>query len=461
MATTRREHDSLGPVEVPAARLWGAQTQRSLENFPIGRGRFLWGREVIRAFGLVKQAAARANLALEELPENKAAAIVRAAGEVIAGKHDCEFPLVVFQTGSGTQSNMNANEVIARRAGLISGIAIHPNDDVNRSQSSNDAFPAVMHIAAVETIEGRLLPALGGLRDALAERGRALGPLVLIGRTHLMDATPLTLGQVFSGWTAQLDQAAATVRAALDGLYELPLGGTAVGTGLNAPPRFGALATGLIAAETGRPFRPAANLFALGASHDAIVTASGALRTLAVVLLKIANDIRLYASGPRAGIGELILPENEPGSSIMPGKVNPTQCEALAMVAAQVFGNDHSIAFAGSQGNFQLNAYKPIILHNLLESAELLAEGCASFAERCVRGIAANEARIREHLQGSLMLVTALSPHIGYEKAAAIAHFAHHNGTGLREAALQLGHVSDAEFDAWVRPDEMTHPDAG
>jgi fumarate hydratase class II len=458
-AGTRREHDSLGPVDVPADRLWGAQTQRSLENFPIGGGRFVWGRPVIRAFGLLKKAAARANLELGQLSEAKAAAIVAAADEVIAGKYDGEFPLVVFQTGSGTQSNMNANEVIAFRANQLGGggdNTIHPNDDVNRSQSSNDAFPAVMHIAAVAAIDGELLPALAALRDALAQRGAALGDIVIIGRTHLMDATPLTLRQLFSGWTAQLDQAAATIRDALDGLYELPLGGTAVGTGLNAPPRFGALAAALIAGETGQPFRQAANLFAVGSAHDAMVTASGAMRTAAVALMKIANDIRWYASGPRAGIGELTLPENEPGSSIMPGKVNPTQCEALTMVAAQVFGNDHTVAFAGSQGSFQLNAYKPIILHNVLESAELLAEACRSFAERCVAGIGANAARIRENLEQSLMLVTALSPHIGYEKSAKIALAAHHEGLTLRAAALKLGHVTEAQFDAWVRPEDMT-----
>ncbi len=468
MSKTRREHDSLGPVEVPADRLWGAQTQRSIENFPIGRGRFVWGRPVIRAFGILKKAAARANFMLGQLPEEKVELIARAADEIIAGAHDSEFPLVVFQTGSGTQSNMNANEVIARLANqlganLLAGGTpihppIHPNDDVNRSQSSNDAFPAVMHIAAVEAIEGALLPALDGLREALAERGRALGATVIIGRTHLMDATPLTLGQLFSGWNAQLDQAMATIRASLDGLYELPLGGTAVGTGLNAPPRFGTLAAELIAAETGHPFRPASNLFALGSAHDAVVTASGALRTLAGALFKIANDIRWYASGPRAGIGELVLPENEPGSSIMPGKINPTQCEALTMVAVQVFGNDHAVAFAGSQGSFQLNAYKPIMLHNLLESAELLAEACRSFAERCVAGIVANESRIRDNLAGSLMLVTALSPHIGYEKSAKIALSAHHEGITLRAAALKLGYVSEAEFDQWVRPEDMTHP---
>jgi fumarate hydratase class II len=454
---TRREHDSLGPVEVPANRLWGAQTQRSLDNFPIGRGRFVWGRPVIRALGVVKKAAALVNGRLGQLPEHKVGAIVRAADAVIAGAHDGEFPLVVFQTGSGTQTNMNANEVIANLATQLAGTPIHPNDDVNRSQSSNDVFPAVMHIAAVAVVESALLPALGELRAALAERGRALETIVIIGRTHLMDATPLRLGQVFSGWIAQLDQAAATIRGALDGLYELPLGGTAVGTGINAPSGFGALAAALIAAETGRPFRPAANLFAVGSAHDAMVTASGALRTLAGALMKIANDIRWYASGPRAGLGELILPENEPGSSIMPGKINPTQCEALTMVAVQVFGNDHTVAFAGSQGNFQLNAYKPVILHNLLESAELLAEGCRSFARRCVAGMTADESRIRAHVEDSLMLVTALSPHVGYEKAAAIALAAHRKGIGLRQAARDLG-VSEAEFDAWVRPEEMTRP---
>src|SRR4051794_57392 len=461
MGETRRERDSLGEIEVPADRLWGAQTQRSLENFPIGRGRFVWRRPVIRAFGLLKKAGAQANGMLGQLPADKVEAIVRAAEEVIAGLHDGEFPLVVFQTGSGTQSNMNANEVIARRANILSGGsagAIHPNDDINRSQSSNDAFPAVMHIASVEAIASGLLPALAVLREALAARGRALGPIVITGRTHLMDATPLTLGQLFSGWVAQLDQAAATIRSAFDGLYELPLGGTAVGTGLNAPARFGTLAAELVARETGQPFREAANLFAVGSAHDAMVTASGALRGLAGALMKIANDIRWYASGPRAGIGELVLPENEPGSSIMPGKVNPTQCEALTMVAVQVFGNDHAVAFAGSQGIFQLNPYKPIMLHNLLESAELLAEACRSFAERCVLGVEPNERRIREHLEQSLMLVTALSPHIGYEKSAKIAHQAHHEGLSLREAALKLGYVTEAEFDSWVCPEDMTHP---
>jgi fumarate hydratase class II len=455
MPKTRREHDSLGEIEVPDDRLWGAQTQRSLENFAIGRPRFVWGRGVIRALGIVKKAAAEANAALGELPREKAAAIARAADEVIAGRLDREFPLVAFQTGSGTQSNMNANEVIAHRASSLGGSAIHPNDDVNRSQSSNDAFPAAMHVAAAEAICGETLPAVQALREVLAERGQALEAIVIVGRTHLQDATPLTLGQLFSGWTAQLDHAAGGLRVALDPLYELPLGGTAVGTGLNAPHRFGALAAEWIARETGLPFRQAANLFAVGSAHDAMVGVSGALRTLAGALFKIANDIRWYASGPRAGIGELTIPENEPGSSIMPGKINPTQCEALTMVCVQVFGNDHAVAFAGSQGNFQLNAYKPIMLFNLVESAQLLAEACRSFTVHCARGIAANEARIREHLLQSLMLVTALSPHIGYEKSAEVALLAHRAGLTLREAALQLGYVNEAQLEEWVRPEDM------
>ena len=456
---TRREHDSLGPVEVPENRLWGAQTQRSLENFPIGRGRFVWGRPVIRAFGLLKKAAALANARLGQLPEDVAEAIARAAGEVIGGNHDSEFPLVVFQTGSGTQSNMNANEVIARRAGqLLGGARIHPNDDVNRSQSSNDAFPAVMHIAAVMAIGEELLPASAELRDALTQRGRALSEFVLIGRTHLMDATPLTMGQLFSGWTAQLDQAEATIRSSLEGLYELPLGGTAVGTGLNAPARFGALASELIAAETGHPFRQAKNLFAVGSAHDAMVTASGALRTLAGALMKIANDIRWYASGPRAGIGELILPENEPGSSIMPGKVNPTQCEAMTMVCCQVFGNQTAVTIAGSQGHFELNVYKPVLAYCMMHSIQLLSDVVRSFTEHCVVGIRADEKRIRELMERSLMLVTALAPKIGYDNAAKVAKSAHARGTTLKEEAVRLGFVDAAEFDRLVRPDKMTHP---
>ncbi len=448
---TRTEHDSLGEVEVPAERLWGAQTQRSLGNFPIGRPRFVWGRGVIRALGIVKKAAAEANAMLGVLPADAANRIAAAAAAVAAGEHDGEFPLVAFQTGSGTQSNMNANEVIAHLA------KVHPNDDVNRSQSSNDAFPTVMHIATVEAIENTLIPAVHRLRDTLHGRGQTMADIVIIGRTHLMDATPLTLGQLFppAGLPSSM-RPCGCVRAPLDQLCELPLGGTAVGTGLNAPPRFAELAVKAIARDTGHPFCPAANLFAVGSSHDAMVSASAGLRTLAVALFKIANDIRWYASGPRAGLGELILPENEPGSSIMPGKINPTQCEAMTMVCAQVFGNDHTVAFAGSQGNFQLNAYKPIILFNVLESADLLADACTSFDERCARGIEANPTRIREHLAQSLMLVTALSPHIGYEKSAEIALKAHREGSSLREAALRLGYVTEAEFDEWVRPEAMT-----
>jgi len=461
---TRREKDSLGAVDVPADRLWGAQTERSRVNFQIGAERFRWGRPVIRALGLVKKCAALANGELGQLPRDKVDLIVRAADEVIAGKWDGEFPLVVFQTGSGTQSNMNANEVIANRAiQLAGGVVgskkpIHPNDDVNHSHSSNDAFPTVMHIATVEELENRLLPAVVGLRDTFAEKAQMFSEVVMVGRTHLQDATPVTLGQVMSGWVAQLDQALGSIRSALAGLFELALGGTAVGTGMNSHRQFGEVAAQNIADETGRPFVTAANKFAALSAHNAMVNVSAALRTLAGALMKIANDVRWYASGPRAGIGELTIPENEPGSSIMPGKINPTQCEALTMVAAQVFGNDHTVALAGSQGNFQLNVYKPVILHNVLESVDLLAEGCRSFDEHCARGIAPNERQIAQHLEQSLMLVTALSPHIGYEKSAQIAHAAHHDGTTLREAALKLGFVTARQYDEWVRPQEMTRP---
>ena len=464
MKKTRTEEDALGNVEVPADHLWGAQTQRSLENFPIGRGRFRWGRPVIRAFGVVKKAAALANRKLGQLPPDKADLIVRAADEVIAGRWDDEFPLVAFQTGSGTQSNMNANEVIANRAIQLAGGApgskrpIHPNDDVNRGQSSNDVFPTVMHVATVLTLVEALLPAVGALRDTLDAKARAYAEIVMIGRTHLQDATPLTLGQMISGWVAQLDETTAGVRATLPGLYALALGGTAVGTGLNAHPEFGALAAAGIARETGQPFVEAPNKFAALAAHDAMVATSGALRTLAGALMKIANDVRWYASGPRAGLGELTIPENEPGSSIMPGKINPTQAEALTMVAVQVFGNDHAVAFAGSQGNFQLNVYKPIILHNVIESIELLGEAVRSFDERCARGIAPDERVIAEHVERSLMLVTALVPHIGYEKAARIALTAHRENLSLREAALKLGDVTFEQFDRWVRPEDMTRP---
>ena len=460
----RIEEDALGEVRVPASHLWGAQTERSRENFPIGVERFGGSRPVTRAFGILKKAAALANLELGELPAAKVDLIVRAAEEVIAGKLDSEFPLVVFQTGSGTQSNMNANEVISNRAiQLAGGVVgskkpIHPNDDVNRGHSSNDAFPTVMHIAAVGEIADRLLPAVRSLRATLAAKEAAFRHIVMIGRTHLQDATPLTVGQLFSSWVAQLDDAIAAIERALPGLFELAIGGTAVGTGLNAHPRFGETVARKIAEETGKAFVPAPNKFAALAAHDAMVNASAAMRTLAGALMKIANDVRWYASGPRAGIGELLIPENEPGSSIMPGKINPTQSEAMTMVAVQVFGNDHAVAFAGSQGNFQLNVFKPVILHNVIESAGLLADACLSFDRHCAQGIAPNEKRIKEHLDNSLMLVTALNPHIGYEKAAKISLTAYREGTSLRDAALKLGFVTAEEFDAWVRPEDMTHP---
>jgi fumarate hydratase class II len=464
MTKTRTEEDALGHVEVPADRLWGAQTQRSVENFSIGAPRFRWGRSVIRAFGVVKKAAALANRELGQLPPDKAELIARAADEVIEGRWDDEFPLVVFQTGSGTQSNMNANEVIANRAIQLAGgvtgskTPIHPNDDVNRGQSSNDVFPTVMHVATVQALERELFPAVTALRDTLDAKARAYAGLVMIGRTHLQDATPLTVGQMISGWVAQLDEALAAIRATLPGLHALALGGTAVGTGLNAHPRFGDLAAAHIARETGQPFAGAPNKFAALAAHDALVTTSGALRTLAGALMKIANDVRWYASGPRAGIAELRIPENEPGSSIMPGKINPTQAEALTMVVVQVFGNDHAVAFAGSQGNFQLNVYKPVMLHNVLESIELLAQACRSFDERCARGLEPDARVITAHVERSLMLVTALVPHIGYEKAARISLTAHREDLSLREAALKLGDVTAEQFDRWVRPVDMTRP---
>ncbi len=449
---------------MPSRHLWGAQTQRSRENFAIGVDRFRWGRPVIRALGILKKCAALANLELGRLPREKVDLIVRAAQEVIDGKLDGEFPAVVFQTGSGTQTNMNANEVISNRAIQLAGGVlgskkpIHPNDDVNQSQSSNDAFPTVMHIAAVEEITRRLLPALGALRRTLDAKAKAYAEIVMVGRTHLQDATPLTVGQMISGWVAQLDDAAATIERALPGLRRLAIGGTAVGTGLNAPARFGEAAARRVAEETGHEFVSAPNKFAALSAHDAMVNASAALRTLAGALMKIANDVRWHASGPRAGLGELTIPENEPGSSIMPGKINPTQCEALTMVAAQVFGNDLTVAFAGSQGNFQLNVYKPVMLHNVIESVGLLADACVSFEERCARGIETNEERIAANLKNSLMLVTALNPHIGYEKAAKISQTAYREDISLREAALKLGFVTAAEFDEWVRPEEMTHP---
>jgi fumarate hydratase class II len=462
----RIETDSMGEVQVPADRLWGAQTQRSRVNFPIGVERFRFGRPMIRALGILKKAAALANAELGQLPQDRADLIVRAAQEVIDGQWDAEFPLVVFQTGSGTQTNMNANEVIANRAIQIAGgqlgskKPVHPNDDVNHSQSSNDTFPTAMHIAAVEVLHDVTIPAVRQLRDTLDGKARQFEHVVMVGRTHLQDATPVTLGQVIGGWVAQLDDAVATLEQALAGLCRLAIGGTAVGTGLNAHPDFGDAAARWIAKETGRPFVSAQNKFAALSAHDDLVNASAALRTLAGALMKMANDVRWYACGPRAGFAELRIPENEPGSSIMPGKVNPTQSEAMTMVAVQVYGNDAAVAFAGSQGNFQLNVYKPVMVHNVLESAELIADACHAFDEHCARGIEPNEERIREHLENSLMLVTALNPHIGYEKSAKIAMTAYRDNTTLREAALKLGHVTGEQFDQWVRAEEMTGPKA-
>src|SRR5688572_6992634 len=463
MTRTRTERDSLGEVSVPAERLWGAQTQRSIDNFPIGVTRFRFGRPVIRALGRVKQASAIANAALGELAADRADLVARAAQDVIDGRLDDEFPLVVFQTGSGTQTNMNANEVIANRAIQLAGgvvgskSPIHPNDDVNRGQSSNDAFPAVMHVAIVEELRHTLYPAIEQLQRTLAAKAASFGDVVMVGRTHLMDATPVTLGQVLGGYAAQLTDALAAVRSAERSLHPLALGGTAVGTGLNAHPGFGDEVARRLADATGIPFSSAPDKFAALSAHDAVVTASGTLRTRAAALMKIANDIRLYASGPRAGFAEITIPDNEPGSSIMPGKVNPTQVEALTMVVAQVYGNDLTVAFAGSQGNFQLNVYKPVMLHNVLESIELLADASRSFDERCARGIEPARERIDAHLNDSLMLVTALNPHIGYEKAAKIAQKAHKEGTSLREAALSLGIDAD-DYDRWMDPAAMTRP---
>jgi fumarate hydratase class II len=459
----RIEIDTMGEVRVPAHRYWGAQTQRSLENFPIGVERHRMPRPIIRAFGILKKATALANAELGELPREKAELIVRAAEEVIAGKLDDHFPLVVFQTGSGTQTNMNANEVIANRAiELAGGVLgskrpIHPNDDVNRGQSSNDTFPTAMYIAAVEELH-RFYPKVEALRQTLAQKAEAFKEIVKVGRTHLQDATPITLGQEISGWVAQIDQTLSWLRHSEKGLLELAVGGTAVGTGLNAHPRFGERAAFYIAQETGHPFVSAPNKFAALSAHDALVQASGALRALAGALFKIANDVRWLASGPRCGIGEIFIPENEPGSSIMPGKVNPTQAEALTMVCVQVFGNDAAVAFAGSQGNFQLNVYKPVMIANFLDSLELLGDAALSFDQRCAVGIEPNLPRIREHLEQDLMLVTALNPHIGYDKAAAIAKKAYKEGKTLKQAALELGYLTAEEFDRWVDPLAMTRP---
>jgi len=459
---TRQETDSLGAVEVPANRYWGAQTQRSLHHFSIGDDRM--PKAVIRGMAILKKAAALTNRDLGKLSAEEAKLLVQAADEIIDGKHDDEFPLYVWQTGSGTQTNMNANEVIANRAIELAGgergskTPIHPNDHVNMSQSSNDTFPTAMHIAATEELVNRLIPSVTELRDALAIKVEEFRGIVKIGRTHLQDAVPLTLGQEFSGYVAQLDDDLERVRLALAGLYELPIGGTAVGTGLNAPPEFAERCAARIAELTGLPFVSARNKFAALAAHDAFVFASGAVKTLAVSLMKIANDIRWLASGPRAGIGELVLPENEPGSSIMPGKVNPTQSEAMTMVCTQVLGNDATIGFAGSQGNFELNVFKPVIIFNFLHSVDLLADACRTFREFAVEGLQANVERITENLNNSLMLVTALTPHIGYDNAASIAKHAHRHGKTLREAAEELGHLTRDEFERLMRPEKMTGP---
>jgi len=459
---TRMESDSMGTVEVPSDRYYGAQTARSLIHFNIGTDTM--PRELIRAFGILKKAAALVNQDLGKLPAEKAKLIVQAADEVIAGKLDEHFPLRIWQTGSGTQTNMNANEVISNRAiELAGGVMgskkpIHPNDDVNMSQSSNDTFPTAMHIAAASRVAQDLIPAVEQLRYALDDKAREFASVVKIGRTHLMDATPLTVGQEISGWVSLLDRDLARIREALWDLYDLALGGTAVGTGLNAHPEFAERAARKIAELTGLPFRSHPNKFAALSAHDELVFASGALKTLAASLMKIANDIRWLASGPRAGFGELVLPENEPGSSIMPGKVNPTQSEAVTMVVAQVFGNDVTVSFAGSQGNFQLNVFKPVIIYNFLNSTRLLTDACGSFREHCVEGMRLDLPSIQHHLNSSLMLVTALTPKIGYDKAAEIAKKAHHEKLTLRQAALELGYLTEREFDEIVRPENMTHP---
>jgi fumarate hydratase class II len=458
----RTESDSMGTIEVPSNRYWGAQTQRSLIHFDIGDDRM--PPELIRAFGILKKAAAIVNSDLGKLDEEKRNLITRAADEVISGKLNDEFPLRIWQTGSGTQTNMNANEVISNRAIDLAGgrmgtkKPVHPNDHVNMSQSSNDTFPTAMHIAAAEQLSRELIPAVQELRDALNSKASEFADVVKIGRTHLQDATPLTVGQEFSGWVALLDRDMERLRIALDGLYDLAIGGTAVGTGLNAHPEFAERAARKIAELTGLPFRSHPNKFASLSAHDELVFASGALKTLAASLMKIANDVRWLASGPRCGLGEITIPENEPGSSIMPGKVNPTQCEALTMVAIQVMGNDAAIGFAGAQGNFELNVFKPVIIHNFLHSVRLLADACRSFTHHCATGIQVDRKRVKEYVENSLMLVTALSPVVGYDKAAEIAHTAHVDGSSLREAAIKLGHLSGEEFDRYVRPERMTRP---
>jgi fumarate hydratase, class II len=457
MAATRIEKDTFGPIEVPADRLWGAQTQRSLQNFAISGERM--PAALLKALAIVKKAAAQVNQELGTLEPKIADAIVRACDEVVRGDHDAEFPLVVWQTGSGTQSNMNMNEVVANRASELlggergEGRLVHPNDHVNRGQSSNDVFPAAMALACTDAVRSRVIPAVRALRDVLAEKSKAFSDVVKIGRTHLMDATPLTLGQEISGWVAQLDQG-------LKHLETMALGGTAVGTGLNAHPEYAVRVAKKVAELSGHPIVTAPNKFESLAAHDAIVFAHGALKTLAASLTKIANDVRWLASGPRSGIGEITIPENEPGSSIMPGKVNPTQSEAMTMLCAQVLGNDVAVNVGGASGNFELNVYKPLIAHNFLQSARLIADGCDSFRKNCIVGLEPNRPVIKRHLENSLMLVTALNPHIGYDNAAKIAKKAHKEGLTLRESALALGLVSAEDFERWVRPEDMTGPKA-
>lgn len=460
MTQTRTEYDTFGPIEVAADRLWGAQTQRSLEHFHISTERM--PEEIILALAMVKRACASVNRDLGLLNPAKAKAIVEAADEILAGRNGYEFPLSVWQTGSGTQTNMNLNEVLANRASELLGgkwgkdRLVHPNDEVNLGQSSNDIFPTAMHVAASLGIAQALLPALGKLRQSLEEKCRVFHDIVKIGRTHLQDATPLTLGQEFSAYVAQLEYAESLIQTSLPALCELAVGGTAVGTGLNTHAEFGERVAKELACSTGLPFRSASNKFAALAAHDALVAAHGMLKTLAAALMKIANDIRWMASGPRSGLGEISIPENEPGSSIMPGKVNPTQCEALTMLCCQVFGNDVAINMGGAAGNFELNVYKPLIAHNFLQSVRMLADGMTSIEEHCIRGIQANHERIAELVERSLMLVTALTPHIGYDKAAKIAKQAHRDGSTLKQTALLLGYVTEEEFDRWVQPANMT-----
>jgi fumarate hydratase class II len=462
MTTYRKERDTFGEIEVPEQRLWGAQTQRSLQHFAISSERM--PEDLVIALAMVKRACATVNRELGLLPPQKADAIIAAADEVIAGKWPQEFPLSVWQTGSGTQSNMNMNEVLANRASeLVGGTRgqtrlVHPNDDVNLGQSSNDIFPTAMHVAAAAGVMQKLLPALHALRATLDRKVEAFADIVKIGRTHLQDATPLTLGQEFSGYVAQLDHATAVIKAMMPAVLELAVGGTAVGTGLNTHPEFGKRVATELARASGVPFSAALNKFFALAAHDPLVAAHGALKTLAAALMKIANDIRWMASGPRSGLGEITIPENEPGSSIMPGKVNPTQCEALTMLCCQVFGNDVAINVGGASGNFELNVFKPMIVHNFLHSVRLLADGMRSFDRHCVHGIEPNRQHIAELMERSLMLVTALAPHIGYDKAAQIAKHAHHEGSTLKQAALVLGYVSEADFERWVQPSAMLGP---